>query len=589
MAGRISESTLREIRERADLVEVVSDAVRLTRSGASFRGLCPFHREKTPSFFVHPAKQVFHCFGCGEGGTVIDFLMKTRNLSFADAAEELGDRYGIPVRYEGQASRRRPSEDLYGALRTAAETFRDLLRSSPGARQAREFLNRRGVSAEAQQEFFLGFGGGGKDLSGALSRAGVPAETAERAGLLLRRKDGGTGERFRGRLVFPVSDARGRICGFGARALDDSVPKYLNSPETPVYRKSGLLYGLPQALLPIRREQKVVVVEGYMDLIGLWQRGIRNVVATCGTSLAEAHARALKRLSETVILFFDGDVAGKRSAVRAGEPLYSAGVSPLVLFPPKGMDPDDWARECPGEEIADRIGKAAPLMEFVERACARKFDLGQIQGKLSYLRTMGRYLPWISDPAEKRLYVRRVAETAGVPEDTVLERRDRRRPEPGDARAANAGGKPPSGIAPEEGMLLGLLCRDPSLFGDAERDGVEGLVADPGIREAVGVLLRKGGRGDSPEVAAALDGAAGPDARRRLAEQILRGEGGGPEPRKAYREVVAALRIRSKRRELSALREEIARSPEERARELLLRMVAARAELERLERERAAL
>ncbi|HEU5360125.1 MAG TPA: CHC2 zinc finger domain-containing protein, partial [Candidatus Deferrimicrobiaceae bacterium] len=260
MGGRISESTLREIRDRADIVEVVSETVRLSRSGASFRGLCPFHREKTPSFFVHPAKQIFHCFGCGEGGSVFHFQMKARNLSFAESVEDLGDRYGISIRYERGPAPERPQEDLYRILQVASGTYRELLRSSPGGKGAREFLRRRGITPEAEQEFSLGYGGGGKDLLGALAREGIDPARAEAAGLLLPREGGGHRERFRGRVIFPIADARGRICGFGARAVDDALPKYLNSPESQVYRKSSLLYGLYQALPAVRRERKVLVV-----------------------------------------------------------------------------------------------------------------------------------------------------------------------------------------------------------------------------------------------------------------------------------------------------------------------------------------
>jgi DNA primase len=405
LGGRISESTIREVRDRADIVEVVSETVPLSRAGASFRGLCPFHREKTPSFFVHPARQAFKCFGCGEGGSVFHFLMKARNLSFADSVEELAERYGVAVRYEGGTVRSRPQEDLYALLRLAADTYRDLL-DSPAGKGGREFLRRRGVTPEAQREFALGWCGTGGELLSALKREGIDPARGEAAGLLLPSGNGYR-DRFRGRVLFPIGDARGRICGFGGRAVDDAVPKYLNSPESELYRKSSLLYGLYQALPALRSEGRVLVVEGYMDLIGLWQKGIRGVVATCGTSLTESHARTLKRLSENVILFYDGDVAGKKAAVRSGGPLYAAGVSPKALFPPKGMDPDDWAKTASPEELTRRISGAVPLMESIERGASRKYDLATISGKLSYVKLMANYLRWVTDPAERELRVSR--------------------------------------------------------------------------------------------------------------------------------------------------------------------------------------
>ena len=584
MVGRISESTLREIRDRADIVEVVSETVRLSRSGASFRGLCPFHREKTPSFFVHPAKQIFHCFGCGEGGSVFHFLMKARSLSFGEAVEDLAERYGVSIRYEKGPAPERPQEDLYRILQAASETYRELLRSSPAGVGAREFLRRRGITPEAEQEFFLGYGGGGKDLLGALAREGVDPARAEAAGLLVSREGGGYRERFRGRVIFPIADARGRICGFGARAIDDTVPKYLNSPESQVYHKSSVLYGLHQALPSIRRERKVLVVEGYMDLIGMWQKGVKNVVATCGTSLTESHARALKRMSEAVILLFDGDVAGKRSAVRAGGPLYATGVSPLVLFPPKGMDPDDWAKETALEELSDRIARAIPLMEYIERAAARKYDLSQISGKLSYLQLMGKYLPWITDVAEERMYIQRVAKATGLPEETVTSRlRGKRAAAPTDTP-----GIPPraSSSRPEEDLLLGLLSRDPSLIQDIRRDGVEGLLEGEAAREAVERMGRLAAADDRPDLLSVLNEAVGEEVRQRLSEQILRADMPAGEARRIYPEVVLGLRIRKARHELARLRAEIDSSPEKTAEALFARMVDVRNELEKLEQQR---
>jgi DNA primase len=582
LGGRISESTLREIRDRADIVEVVSDTVRLSRSGASFRGLCPFHREKTPSFFVHPAKQIFHCFGCGEGGSVFHFLMKVRSLSFAESVEDLGDRYGVPIRYERGVAPERPEEDLYRILQGASETYRELLRSSPAGKGARDFLRRRGITPEAEQEYFLGYGGRGKDLLDALERKGIELSRAEAAGLLLSREGGGYRERFRGRVIFPIADARGRVCGFGARAIDDALPKYLNSPDSKMYRKSSILYGLHQALPAIRREQKVLVVEGYTDLIGMWQTGVKNIVATCGTSLTESHARLMKRMTEDVILLFDGDIAGKRSAVRAGGPLYAAGISPRVLFPPKGLDPDDWAKEASPEELSGRIDRAIPLMEYIERAATRKYDLSQISGKLSYLQLMGKYLPWITDPAEERMYVQRVAKAAALPEETVLDRlRGKKLVAP-----PAAPGMPPraSSPRPEEDMLLGLLSMDPSLLEDIRQDGVESLLEGEATRDVVARLGRLSPSGESPDILSFLNEAKGEEVRRTLSEQMLRADATPGEARRIYPEVVLGLRIRKARNELVRLRDEIHAAQGETAQALFTRMLDVRNELEQLEK-----
>ncbi|MGE5248265.1 MAG: DNA primase [Verrucomicrobiota bacterium] len=581
MGGRIAESTIREVRDRADIVEVVSETVPLNRAGANFRGLCPFHREKTPSFFVHPTRQAFKCFGCGEGGSVFHFLMKARNLSFADAVEELAGRYGVTVRYEGGAPRARPGEDLYAILRLASDSYRGLL-SSPAGKAGREFLRRRGVTPEAEREFALGWSGLGGELLAALKAAGVEPARAEAAGLLVA-SGAGYRERFRGRVLFPIADARGRICGFGGRAVDDAVPKYLNSPESEVYRKSALLYGLHQALPAIRGEGRVVVVEGYMDLIALWQRGFRSVVATCGTALTETHARTLKRLSENVILFYDGDLAGKTAAIRSGGPLYAAGVSPKVLFPPKGMDPDDWAKTVPAEELGSRIAGASPLVEYVERGVSRKYDLATISGKLSYVRVMEKYLRWVADPAERELYVQRVAQTAGLPVETI------HRQLGGPARMAPAEDTAPARKDPlvQESRLLQLLVACPALALEARRDGVAELLTGEDARETLACLAALADRDAEGDAAALLSEALPVPVRSRLSAEIVRADLSPEEARKRFPAAVLDLRIRGRQREIDDLQERIkvAEGEQERA-HLFSRVLNAKKEKERLESER---
>jgi DNA primase len=481
----------------------------------------------------------------------------------------------VTVVYEGGRTGERPREDLYRILRLAAETYRELLRS-PGGKPGREFLRRRGVTPEAEREFAIGWGGQGRELLGALSKEGIDPSRAEVAGLLLSA-DKGHRERFRGRVIFPIADARGRICGFGGRAVDDSVPKYINSPESDLYRKSALLYGLHQALPAIRNEGRVVVVEGYMDLIGLWQKGVRGVVATCGTSLTESHARTLKRLSENVILFYDGDVAGKMAAVRGGGPLYASGVSPKVLFPPRGMDPDDWAKSSPPEEISRRIAAAVPLMESIEKGAARKYDLGTIPGKLSYVRLMEKYLRWITDPAERELYAQRVAQSAGLPVETIHRQLGSPRvPAP----AAESPPREKEG-RPEENILLQLLTAAPDLAATALADGADRLVTDPDVREAIGYLsARAAGGAQDPS---SLLGEGLPDgARRRLSAGIVLGELSPQEARRRYPETLLALRTAEARREVEELRRKVGEASGEAAEDLFGRFLEAKKELERL-------
>jgi DNA primase len=567
LGGRISESSIREIRDRADIVEVISETVPLSRSGSGYRGLCPFHREKTPSFHVHPSRQIFHCFGCGEGGSVFHFLMKARNLGFPEAVEELADRYGITLKYEQGSGARQPGEDLHRVLRFAADFYRDLLRKSPVAEGARELVRRRGVEAEAEQEFFLGYGGGGNDLLRALGAEGIDLAQAEKAGLLLAKEGGGFRERFRGRLLFPITDARGRVCGFGGRAMGDAQPKYLNSPESPLYKKSAVLYGLFQALRPIRSEGRVLVVEGYLDLISLWQKGVRNVVATCGTALTEQHARMLKRLAEEVVLFFDGDLAGERAAGKAGAPLYEAGISPLVLFPPKGQDPDDWARALPAPDLAKKVAEAIPLLQHIEARIASRYDLGEIRGKLAYLRRVGPYIAWVVDEAERRLYVRRLAAATGLPEDDVTAHLDRvaagavRHESAAQSAhpitmggARDEAGKTLPPVDRCEDMLLRLLAGDPGLIREVTADGLPALVSDEDVRQLLTMLAGRAESAESPTLSGLLDDETVPDAvRRRIAAALAGGALAPEKARSEYPETALALRIREREREIERL------------------------------------
>ncbi|HEY5996997.1 MAG TPA: DNA primase [Candidatus Deferrimicrobiaceae bacterium] len=601
LGGRISESSIREIRDRADIVEVISETVPLARSGSGYRGLCPFHREKTPSFHVHPSRQIFHCFGCGEGGSVFHFLMKARNLGFAEAVEDLADRYGIALKYEQGSGARQPGEELHRVLRFAADFYRDMLRKSPSGEGARELVRKRGVGPEAEQEFFLGYGGGGNDLIRALGAEGIDLAQAEKAGLLLPKEGGGFRERFRGRLLFPITDARGRVCGFGGRAMGDAQPKYLNSPESPLYKKSAVLYGLFQALRPIRSEGRVLVVEGYLDLISLWQKGVRNVVATCGTSLTEQHARMLKRLAEEVVLFFDGDFAGEKAAGKAGAPLYAAGVSPLVLFPPPGQDPDDWAKALPPSELARKVAGAIPLLQHIEARIAEKFDLGEIRGKLAYLRRVAPYVAWVTDAAERRLYVKRLAGAVGLPEDDVdatlkrvaagVAQHESTAPTAHHNRpgAAQPGGSPPSPAVDScDEMLLRLLAADPGLIRRAADEGLPGLVSDEGVRRLLALLAARADSGDIPTLDGMLDDESVPDdVRRRITGALAGGIPTAEKARESYPETALEMRIRERKREIERLGRIIreAESPGERE-AALGEQIAAHKEIENLKRKR---
>ncbi|MFN2610907.1 MAG: DNA primase, partial [Actinomycetota bacterium] len=312
MQGLIVADDIDELRERSDIVEVVAGHLKLRKAGRMFKGLCCFHQEKTPSFTVDPDKQLFHCFGCGVGGDVFTFIRRVEGLTFTEAAERLAGRVAMTLRYEGgSAEKGRSRHALLDACTEACEYFQNLLQTSPEAAAARRYLEGRGFGPQEGAEFKLGYAPQGRDtLYRHLLSKKFTSQNIVEAGLALVTDDGQHRDRFRGRLMFPVSDITGNVIGFGARTLTEEQPKYLNSPESAIYHKAKLLYGLDKAKASITTSGTAVVTEGYTDVMGLWKAGIKTAVATCGTALGEEHFVLLKRFCERVVLAFDADAAG---------------------------------------------------------------------------------------------------------------------------------------------------------------------------------------------------------------------------------------------------------------------------------------
>ncbi len=374
----VQRSTIDAIRDRADLVEVVSQVVTLKRKGNTWLGLCPFHQEKTPSFNVVPHKGIYHCFGCGEGGDVFRFVMKTRGLSFMEAVKEVGAICGIQVE-ERQLSpdeqrRQKAQATLYDVCEQACSFFQSVLLTRPEGAPAREYLERRGMTAETIQRFRLGFAPDSWDaLLDHLHRRGIPPEMAVSAGIAKARERGkGAYALFRGRVIVPIQDARGRVVAFGGRILEGDGPKYVNSSESEIYQKSKTLFALPQARNAIQRKGRVLVVEGYFDVLSLHQAGFEEAVAACGTSLTAEHLGVLSRLSTRAIALFDSDAAGVRAAVRSLEMFLAAGVEPLRLDLGDAKDPDELIQARGGPAMEAALEGAEPLFNLVLRDAAQR-------------------------------------------------------------------------------------------------------------------------------------------------------------------------------------------------------------------------
>ncbi len=386
MAGRIPPEFIDELLARADIVEIIDSRVPLKKAGREYKGRCPFHDEKTASFTVSPAKQFYHCFGCGAHGTAIGFLMEYDHLGFREAIEELAARYSMIVpQAAGQenSAERRKQADLYSILDSANRHFQQRLRENEAAKN---YLINRGLSGEIAARYQLGFARDSwDDLLNTLTAKNISTKNLETAGLVSRNDQGRVYDKFRGRIIFPIHDQRGRVIAFGGRALGDAEPKYLNSPETPVFHKGKELYGLYQAITVISRQSQAIVVEGYMDVIALSQAGIENVVASLGTATTATHIERLFRQCNEIIFCFDGDRAGRQAAWRALEnalPSMHDGRQASFLFLPEGEDPDTYVRKLGHDGFMTQLRQQSlPLPEYMLSHLAEDIDINRMDGK----------------------------------------------------------------------------------------------------------------------------------------------------------------------------------------------------------------
>ncbi|HEX5865380.1 MAG TPA: DNA primase, partial [Casimicrobiaceae bacterium] len=403
---------------RVDIVDAVDRYVPLKKAGANYTACCPFHSEKTPSFTVSPSKQFYHCFGCGAHGTAIGFLMEYGGKSFPDAVEELARDAGLEVpRLAGPADepRRAEGQDLTGLLLHAAKFYRSALKEAP---RAIDYLKDRGLTGPIAVRFGIGYA---PDEWQALARAfpDYQEKALETAGLVIAGEAGKRYDRFRDRIMFPIHDASGRVVGFGGRILDKGEPKYLNSPETPLFSKGRELYGLFQARQAIRAAGKAVVVEGYMDVVALAQHGVEYAIATLGTATTAAHVQKLFRLTDTVVFCFDGDEAGRRAAWRALENALAwlaDGKNAKFLFLPDGADPDDYVRSRGSAAFEALVAQAVPLSEFLLSELTTRHPPSSAEGRAALVNAAKPLLAQLQAPVLSALLRRRVAEIAGLPE-----------------------------------------------------------------------------------------------------------------------------------------------------------------------------
>ena len=423
MSGLIPERVIAEVRERNDIVSIVSEYVELRRAGKSWKGLCPFHKEKTPSFNVNPEEQFYYCFGCGAGGNVINFVMAIENLSFREAVERLAERAGIPVvsrRVSPEERRQQSEKERFLELHRAAQEFFHSNLFGKAGGLARQYLAARGIQGETARRFGLGYAPAEwRSLLTYLERRGFSEAECLAAGLASEGRSSRCYDRFRGRLIFPVCDSRGRPIAFGGRVLDASQPKYLNSPETLIFTKGNNLYRLDLARRGFREKGFAILVEGYMDVISLYQNGFDNAVAALGTALTENQARTLHRFTKEVVIAFDGDAAGEAATWRGLEILRKQGLRVRVAELPGGEDPDTFVRTYGGQAFEELLKEAPGLTEFKLGTIIRRADLATVDGKVAATGRIIEVLAELDSPVEKNEYLRWSAARLKISEDVL--------------------------------------------------------------------------------------------------------------------------------------------------------------------------
>ncbi len=498
---RVQDEIKNRVRESTDIVRIIGESVELRKAGVNYVGLCPFHAEKTPSFSVNPGRQFFHCFGCGESGDAFSFMMKYHRLSFPEALKELARRAGIdlPERTLSKSDQQRlkQRERLYAVNEAAAEVFQQTLQQSSMAEHCRSYLVERGIPDEAREQYRLGYApgpdqGGWSFLTTQLQKKGLAVADIERAGLAVKKERGGYYDRFRDRVLFPILDMSGRVVAFGGRILGEGKPKYMNSPESLIFDKSRLLFGLAQHKEAIRKQRRALVVEGNFDLLSLAVQGVENVVAPLGTSLTRQHIRSLRGYCEEVVLLFDGDAAGLKAAMRSVPFFLAEQVEARVVLLPEGHDPDTLIREKGADGLDTLVEQALGLPEFVFDTLVQRHGL-TLNGKN---RIIAELQPLIQagDPRQRSLMVAHFSEKLGVSAAQM-------------STAVVGGGRPdPAPVAEVQGsrfkqlsrqhrQLVDFLILYPEFLDELLAAGLEAVVRDPLLLDFINFLKQTAAAG----------------------------------------------------------------------------------------------
>ena len=529
MANYIPDEKVLQVRNRADIVDIISEVVRLKKTGKNYLGLCPFHTEKTPSFTVSPDKQIFHCFGCGEGGNVFSFLMKYGKGSFPEVVRQVAQRYGIdlpsrPLTPE-QKNRLNQRERMVRANKEAMVFYHKTLQKSAAGQKAKTYLQQRGITDEIIESFSLGFAPDGwRHLGDHLKKAGLTAEAIQSAGLIVpNKRQNGHYDRFRNRVIFPIFDLGDRVVGFGGRVMGSEEPKYLNSPETAIYNKRRILYGLNRTRQACRRSGVIHIVEGYFDLLTLFQHGIENTAATLGTALTEDHLRLIKSYAERAVLVFDADAAGIKAALRGSGLFLKAGIDARVLVLPDGHDPDSFVRESGVDAFQGAVEKAPGIVGFIIDSAVHRFGLS-VEGKVRIINELQPLLTDIDDPVSRSLYIRELSDCIDVDERAIQEKirqmtvqMDRGRREI--QAAPTTDGRRGDRISREfklEKLIVTMLLQYPEMIPDVEKSGIIDRFSDAKL-QSIGRVVIENSRNVRMNISELMEAGRHPELKQAIA------------------------------------------------------------------------
>lgn len=538
MTIHIPEEKLAEIRNAADIVDIISERVALKKAGKDYSGLCPFHSEKTPSFTVSQTKQIFHCFGCGAGGDIFNFLIQFDGISFPEAVASLARRYGIqlPSRQMSPSEKQAYSERerLFDINKKVLAFYREQLLRRPAGEHARSYLEKRGFSSEIIKRFGLGYAPEGWDnLVRFLKQEQIPVPLAEKAGLIVARSSkSGYYDRFRNRIIFPIVDVTRQIVAFGGRVLDDARPKYLNSPETPIYNKSRSLYGIQAAKDKCRETGLVYIVEGYFDLLAMHQHGVANAVATLGTSLTAAHVRMLRRgYASKVRLVFDSDAAGIKAASRSIGLFLNEAVDVEIIVLPAGEDPDSFLFDQGREAFLARAEAARDAIEFMADLALNAHGTS-MQGKIRVVEELKQPLAEIRDNVARSVYIRHLAERLGIEEQALMEQvQSARSAQSNSIKKRTLSADSDVSVSPGmreltenrlESRVVAMMLQFPDILPTIEKQGMIGYFTSKGLKAIAELIVSQPPR--STDDISELLNRIPDDTQRQLIASLAMGE-----------------------------------------------------------------